>query len=121
MATNYTLKRGEYLTIKGTATDQDGNAVDISSGYTFAASVKKNLSDTDLAAYVSIDSTAQSSRFTVSGSTITIAVMLTSESNAAEIVTYKYDAWAVETSSSQETPVETGDLTITDTPTDNKL
>jgi hypothetical protein len=118
--TNYKLKRGDYLTIEGTATDINGAAVDISSGYTFVVTIKRRFGQADESALVHKNSVDDASRFSVSSNVVTISVLLSSESNGANLGAYQYDTWAVETATGQETPIECGTITISDTATDTK-
>jgi hypothetical protein len=120
MATNYTIKSGEYITLELTPTDQDGSAVDLSSGYTLTATVKSSLDVTDAAADVHVNSTDDSSRFTLTSTTATVQLLLSTESETLLPTTYYFDIWASEDSTGQHTPLVSGTITVSDSVTDEK-
>ena len=68
---DYTIRKGEHLTLKGTAVDDDGGAVTLTSGYTFVAKSKRYHSSADSAALSDVDSTNDSTRFSTSSNTAT--------------------------------------------------
>lgn len=117
---NYFRIKGEHLTIKGTAVDDNGNAVDVSSGYSFFATVKQYHGDADAAAEVDIDSDSESSRFSASSNTVTVTVMTSAETDMASTGRYFFDIWAKRTSDNQQTLIDSGIILITDSATDTK-
>ena len=114
---NYTIQAGQNLIIKGTAIDDDGSAVTLTSGYTFAAVVKRFKGTADASALVDIDSTGDSARFATSTNTVTCTVITSAESNGATPSRYYFDLWAIETATSQEYKIDSGTVFIKDAAT----
>ena len=117
---NYTIRKGEHFTLKGTATDDDGNAVTLTSGYTFAAVVKRFQGTADADALVDIDSSTDVARFSTSSNTVTATIITSAESNGADPARYYFDLWAKKASTGQEYLVESGAVFIKDSATNTK-
>ena len=117
---DYTLKTGEHLTLTGTATDDAGAAVDISTGYTFTATIKKRLAELDADAFVHINSITDAGRFLAVAEAVTATILSSVESNTADISGYAYDLWAANDANGTEYLVDCGSITFTDSVSDEK-
>jgi len=121
------IKKGEHLTLRGTAYDDDGNELDVSTGYNFVAKVKRHQSDSDAEAKIDIDSVNEPGKFSVSegplGTLCRVTATIISSfqsNNDLDLGPHHFGWWAKSTVDGQEYLIREGIVLVVDSTVDTK-